>query len=362
VKSVIAWGIAAAVSGCAAAVVVHHGTPIDRALPLIVVIVTGLAALSHPSVHAAVPLLIAGEIAIPDERLRLTWFGLVLGVTFAGVILIRDPSSALRAPSPRAAGRRAIDAVVAVAAIVLLRWIPFSEVLIWRELLLIAIAVAIVFVYRSTPLAIAIAIAVALFTPAVPLRTFVLPISVLVAGLLLRAAGMPEVRAGILASTTVALIMTFFAWSGAFARALPLLLSGVPAHVSREPVHVTVGPGETKELAVPRGATAIILSGANVPRLKRGALLGYIDPGRREVRIGDVADWGTLRREQVFASRNPLPRDAAGLLRGYGQTAWIDGTGRVPVPRGADVIHVTGSPTLAFEARLQVDAFELGSR
>jgi hypothetical protein len=345
VKNVIAWALAAALSGLAAAIVVHHGTPVDRALPLIVVVVTIVAAMSHPVVQVAVPLLIGGEIAIADERLRLTWFGLVLAAVFV-IALIRRLAFEATAP------------IIASLAVILLRWIPLSEVHVVREILLIVIAAGIVIVFRSTPLAVALGVAVALFTPAVPLRTFALPLGVLAAGVVLRAVRMPEVRATMVAATSLALMMSFFAWSGAFARAVPLLLRGVPKHVVRHEVHVTVGPGETTRLEVPAGATSIIMSGANVPRLKRGALLGYVDPGRREIRIGDVADWGTLRREQFLASRNPLPRTSAGLLRGYGQTAWIDGAGRIPIPRGARVIEVSGSPTLAFEARLQVDAFE----
>ena len=71
--------IAAVVSAYAAAVVTQHATPVDNALPLIAVIITIVAAFSHPAIQVAVPLLIAGEIVIADERLRLLWFGVVIG-------------------------------------------------------------------------------------------------------------------------------------------------------------------------------------------------------------------------------------------------------------------------------------------
>ncbi len=347
-KSRIAWGLAAVVSGAAAWIVVHHGTPIDRALPLIAVVVTVIAAVTRAEVELAVPLLIGCEIAIPDERLRLTAFGVVLGMVFWSAAAWPPQSSAAAWP-PHS------RAVVAFGAIVLLRWIPFGEVLLWRELLLIALALAIVAVFRFSALGVAVAVAAALFTPAIPLRTFALPVVVLVAAFLLR-----RIRAEWVAGPALAIMMVFFAWSGAFARALPLLLRGVPAYVVRVPVATSVGPGDSLTIEVPPDATAVILSGANVPRLRRGALLGYVD--QRAVRIGDVADWGVLRRDQFYASRNPLPNNAAGLLRGYGQTAWIDGAGRVPIRRGTRSIRVVGAPTLAFEARLQIDGFELEGR
>jgi hypothetical protein len=86
--------------------------------------------------------------------------------------------------------------------------------------------------------------------------------------------------------------------------------------------------------------------------------LGRIEPGGRIVRIGDAADWGYMRREQFYGARNPLPRDAAGKIRGYGYAAWVDGAGRIPLPPNARTIRVTADASLPADAALQVESFE----
>ena len=338
--------IAAAISAYACGVVAQYGTPIDSALPLIAVIVTIAAAVSTAGVQLAVPLLILGEIAIPDERLRLLWFGVVIGCAFAAALLFA-------ATFPRAA-------TLTVCAIVLLRWIPLTNVTIWREALLIGIALLIVYVLHATPAGVAIAAAVALFTPLIPLRTLIFPMAVLIVLALLRAIGMPELRATVAASFAMGVMLLFFAWSGVFARALPVTLGGFPVNGPREPMRMALAPGETIVVEAPPGASAVILSGANIARLRAGTLVGSID--RIPLRVGDVADWGFLRRDQFYASNKAIPVNPAGVLRGYGQSAWIDGAARFPIPRGARRIVITADRGLPREARLQIDAFELVSQ
>jgi hypothetical protein len=337
--------IAAAISAYACGVVARHGTPIDDALPLIAVIVTAVAAVTHPAVQLAVPLLMGGEIAIADERLRLLFFGLVLAVALG--------SAGVR----RGFGGVSQSIVVTVAAILLLRWIPLSDVMIVREILLLAIAFGIVVVLEGTMIGVAIAVAVALFTPAIPLRTLGFPLAVLIALVVLRFAGMPKLRADWLGSTALAIMLVFFAWSGVFARALPLALHGLPCPTPRAPVRMALAAGQAVVLDVPSGATALILSGANMSRLPSGVRVGSIN--RMPLRIGDVADWGSLRREHFYGSRNSIPSNPAGALRGYGQAAWIDGAGRMDIPRRARTLRVTADPHLPSAARLQIDAFEL---
>ena len=128
--------------------------------------------------------------------------------------------------------------------------------------------------------------------------------------------------------------------------------------MQRVPVTVALEPGRSAQVEVPAGARGLILSGANVPRLPEGTILGRIDPGGRIIRIGDIADWGALRRDHYYNSRNPLPRRPGGLLRGYGQTSWIDASGRIAVRPG--VVTVTADRALPNDARLQIDAIELG--
>ncbi|HUP45692.1 MAG TPA: hypothetical protein VM779_09290 [Thermoanaerobaculia bacterium] len=342
----VRWGVAAAVSAYAAAVVTRHGTPIDDALPAIAVLMTVLAALTHPSIQLSVPLLLIGEIVLFDERLRLLWFGLVIGVAFAAVILWSGPIRS-----------RTAAVVITVAAVLLLRWIPLSEVLIGRELIVLAFSVAIVLVLGATPVAIAVAVATALFTTAVPLRTLMVPAGVLALAAVARAAGTWRLRLPVAAATVVTTMMLFFAWSGALARAAPIMLRGGPPSLERIPVRIALAAGESVEIDIPREGKGLIVSGANVPRLRRGTPLGTIQPAGIVVRIGDVADWGVLRREHYYNSRNPLPRRPGGLVRGYGQTAWIDASGRIDVPPGR--VTVRAEPTLPRGASLQIDAIEL---
>jgi hypothetical protein len=138
------------------------------------------------------------------------------------------------------------------------------------------------------------------------------------------------------------------------------MLRGVTI-TEREPVRIALAAGQSVELQVPHGAVSIILSGSNSPKLRKGVVVGRVDPGGVPLRVGDFADWGVLRREQFYASRNPLPRDPAGLLRDYGQASWIDGAGRIRLPK-TPTIRITARQDLPPGARLQIDAFEMECR
>ena len=312
------------------------------------VILTAIAAFTHRAIQLGILLLMAGEIGIADERARLLWFGIVTAVAFASAI-----------------GRmshRFSPYVIAAGAILLLRWIPYGEVMPGRELLLIAIAVVMVALMRATPLAVVLAVMAVLFTPAIPLRTLIVPVAILIAAAIARAFGLVRRNAHAAAALLLAVPLLFFAWSGAFARTLPLMIRGVPSRAVRHPVQMALRPGQSVEIDVPPGAQSLILSAANMARVRQGTVLGRIAPGGGVVRMGDVADWAAFRREQYHAARNRIPYDAAGLLRGYGQTAWVDGAGRVPLPTNATRISVTADPSIPRDGRLQVDAFELERR
>ncbi len=324
----------------------QHATPVDEALPFLAVVLTVLAALKRPVVQLGVPLLMVGEIAIPDERMRLLWFGIVMAGAF--VAAVGD-----------AAAQDDRNAIIALLAILVLRWIPFREVMIGRELALLAIAAGIVWIFRATPLAVAIAVLVTLLTPAVPMRTLGFPLAVLLAGVILRVVGMPAVRAPAIAALSLALPIVFFAWSGVFARALPVLLRGPQPERTRLNVAMSPRGGEAVVIDLPQGNASLIVSGANMPRLRHGTPIGRIEPGGRIIRIGDAADWGSLRREHYYNGLNSLPRDAAGKIHGYGQTAWIDGAGRIALPFGAKQIVVTADRGLPPDARLQLEAIEI---
>ena len=337
------WIVSAVAAVAAAAAIARNDTPIDAALPFIVLVTTALAAVARPSVQLAVPLLLGGSIALADERQRLLWFGVVVAAAFAASI--------------HGATGRIQAATITVSAVLLLRWIPLDAVMPGRELLIVALAVATALVLGSRPEGIAVAIAAALFTPAVPLRTLMLPVVVLLIASMLRLARLHRLRLDFVAAGVVAAAMLLFPWSGAVARALPLMLRGGPPQLQRIPLHIALPPGAAAEVDVPAGGAGLILSGANVPRLRAGTIVGHIHPGGIVVRIGDVADWGFLRREHYFHSLNPLPARPGGMIRGYGQTAWIDAAGRVAVAPGR--VTVTADPALPPRASLQIDAIEL---
>jgi hypothetical protein len=169
---------------------------------------------------------------------------------------------------------------------------------------------------------------------------------------------MPRIEAKWPSAMALSFALLFLAWSGIVARAVPFFLDKPRPAELRQPVHVALAARRSLTLDVPEGAHSLILSGANVAHFRRGALLGSIEPGNIRLRIGDAADWGALRREVFHRTRNPLPRDAAGGVRGYGYEAWVDGAGRVQLPPGARTIVVTGDASLPADASLQVEGFE----
>ncbi len=344
------WLLTAAIAAYACQLAVHHATPIDRALPFVALAVTLVAARSYPSLMLGVPLLIAAEIAIPEEGMRLLAFGVVVAGVFAIALT-------------RIGDRRPPTVFLALLAILLLRWIPFSDVRLGREIFLLVIAALIVLVLDRTPFAVAVAVIVALITPAIPLRTLLLPLAVLFVAVLAKVFGMRRVALTWPSTIALAFVMLFFAWSGVVARAFPYFLQRAKAEAPREVVAQALTANGAVTLDVPDGATSLIVSGANVARMTRGTPLGRIEPGGsvREhivVRIGDAADWGALRREYFYGLRNPLPRDPAGRLRDYGYSAWVDGAGRVALPANVRTIRVIGDAALPPGASIQVEGFE----
>ena len=356
------FALSALLSAGAAALAVHHPTPVDGALPLLAIAVTLFARLSYPAVMLGVPLLIVAEMAIPDEHLRLMAFGGVLAAAIGAAVsrAVARPGRVARGDGDDdGAGREDAGApLLAVTALVLLRWIPLEDVLVWRELFLLVIAAATVVVLGRTPFGVAVAVITALVTPAVPLRTLALPVIVLFAAAVARTFGLPRLRLTWPSAVVLAFLLLFFAWSGVVARACPYFLRRVAQPVYRTPVAQALAPNRSATYVVPDGATMLVVSGANVARFRRGATLGRVQPGNLVVRIGDAADWGYLRRDHWYAAHNPLPRDPAGRLRGYGYTAWVDGAGRIPLPRGARTIQVTADAALPADASLQVEGFE----
>ncbi|MGN6182847.1 MAG: hypothetical protein ACTHQM_04250 [Thermoanaerobaculia bacterium] len=348
------------VAVAAGSLAVQFATPIDVALPLLCGAVALIA--TRDAQLLAVPLLIGAENVFVDERTRLLAMGVVVASSFGAAVWSAGASPAgSRAPRPRwldggegAAGPADVDVSVPLAAILVLRWIPVPT--LWpRELALIALALAIHFALHRTPFAALVAILTALVTPAIPLRTFGLPLAVLAIAALWR----PKLQWKWASAVFLAFITLFFPWSGIMARAFPYFLRPVPDERPRDVLNYALKAGATTTLDVPPNAHALILSGANVAKLRRGAPLARIEPGGIDVRIGDVSDWGYMRRDHFYGTHNPLPRDVAGAIRGWGYDAWIDGAGRIALPENARTITIVADKSLPADAALQVDAFEL---
>lgn len=341
------FAICAAISAFASHFALQHATPIDHALPFIALLIAVVAwAFEDVATLIAVPLLMLAEITIADETMRLVAFGVIV----AAALLLHTSNLDLRTSS-----------VLTIAAIVILRWIPRPDHL-FRETLLLLIALATTWILGNTPFAVAVAVLAALFTPAVPLRTLALPLLMLIVAALARFFGVPRVRLALPSAIALAFALVFFARSGIVARAFPYFLKPPRVAGERYTVNAALAASQSETFAVPDNAGALILSGANVAKLRRGAPLGVIEPGHIAVRVGDAADWGYLRRDQFFGTHNPLPRDPAGRLREYGYATWIDGAGRVALPRGARRIRITADASLPPGASLQVEGFEIVRR
>jgi hypothetical protein len=140
------------------------------------------------------------------------------------------------------------------------------------------------------------------------------------------------------------------------ARALPNFFRAAQPPANAQPVGAALAASQSIEIAVPPGAkTAVVVaSGANVARLKGGRVIGTVDD--LPIRIGDVADFGFLRREQFFMARNPLPTLPVPDIRGYGQAAFLYGAGRIVVPQPPASLRIAAAPDLPPNARLQVES------
>jgi len=386
-------------------------TPIDAHLPLVIALVlacawaargTGWAA----AIQCAVPLLIAAMMTIADERPRLMAYGIIVAAAFAMAAIARERGRPARiAPQ---------DVVLTVAGIVLLRWIPLRDVHVVKELIVIGGSVALLFVLASvgrravataggTPAlpgaALLCVLVLAAVTPIPPGKMALLPLTVAALAFVTRE--IPQVaiaafflicaffaryshatiyiavaivflmplldRVKPLTYATAVAIFALWPWSGIIARALPVVRNYEPAAGGVRPAGVALAPSEATTIDVPPHVrhAVVTMSGGQMARLKRGRVIGTIEATdtrgnktTRPVSIGDVADFGFMRREQFFASRNPLPRFSPGEIRDYGANAWVWGAGRTAIASAADMktIRVVAAPNLPHDAHLQIDS------
>lgn len=349
------WLAAAALSAIAVyltrVATVEQPNPIDRAVTVVAIAITFLAWLVRDTawfatVHSAVLLLLASTVAFPDERIRLFAYGLVFAIAFCGAIVAVEEMTFARGGS------------FVIAGLVLLRWIALRDGRPLREALVAVGALAVLLAFRSRigPLAILTALVAALATPAIPMRTLAIPFLIAIAAAVLQLHRLRILDVPSLAA--LAVMLTLFPWSGVVARGLPFFWRMHPPP-ERQVIGTSLAPGESLAIDLPPNANALVASGANAARLRPGTIVGRIDPGAIPIRIGEIADWGYMRREQFFSSRNSVPRDPAGMIRDYGYNAWVDGAGRLALPRGVRTIRVTAERGLPADVRLQVDFVEV---
>ncbi|MEA2163876.1 MAG: hypothetical protein QOK37_2003 [Thermoanaerobaculia bacterium] len=168
-------------------------------------------------------------------------------------------------------------------------------------------------------------------------------------------------------------IFALWPWSGIVARSLPLVRNYQPAVGETLPAARALAAGESLTIGVPPHVRAAVVTtvGGHIERFRSGRLIGTIeaiDPHgritRQPIRIGDTADFGFMRREQFFASRNAFPRFSPGEIRGYGASAWLFAAGRTTIVCGPDIalLRVIAAPDLHSDSLLQVESVEFPPR
>jgi hypothetical protein len=377
------------------------------------------------AVQCAVPLLIVAMMTLADERTRLLAYGVIVALAY-GAAVMAVYAKERRRPAGWLGGVSPPEIALTVVGIVLLRWIPLHDVRIVRELVVLAGCVALLFAMPrrrdaaepagGTPAFLIAVLAVAVATPArAGMMTF-LPFALALLVLGLRSlGGSASTRSRDIESLAIAAVLLICAcfaryslatvyiaaavvflvplidrvrplsyaaaiavfalwpWSGIIARALPIARNYAPAVGEVQPVSRTLAAGESLPIAVPPHVRNVVVTtyGGYIERLRSGHVIGAIEATDRRggvtvrpIRIGDTADFGFMRREQFFASRNPLPRFSPGEIREYGADAWVVGAGRTTVSCASDIVslRVVAAAGLHAQLRLAVDSVEYPTR
>ena len=385
-RSNVEWLAFAIVSAIAAHFVAPSSTPIDRALPFVIVLLSicGFMAQRWPeAMQIAIVLLLLPPIFLTAEHARLLAYGVIAAAVFALAVAV----------APRMTGAYV---TLTVAGVALLRWIPFSEVIVWREALVLVGALVVLLVYRDrTPMAIVVALAIALITPIFPARVMFFPLVVSIPVIRIPlaiafAAAAYFARYSIAVLCAVAAIalalsflrrgrfavyacgialMAMWPWSGIVARAFPKFLIASPPPETNRPVWVALERRQSVSIDAPdrKHAVGITASGANAARFRKGTLMGTVEVVgrtgrivRKEIRIGDIADFGFMRREHFFASRNPAPVHPINDVIGYGQSAWLHTAGWMVIGSIDEIasLRFTAARDLPPGARLQIEAVD----
>ena len=280
--------------------------------------------------------LLLPPIFFTDEHTRLLAYGIIAAILFA--------IAAWRAEEDE-------QLALVVCGVLLLRWIPFADVVIWREALIL-IGVIAVFAASESVLA---ALAVAAITPAFPARWIMLPFLAAIVFMILPSIELPKwLRVPVYAAAIA--LFAMWPWSGIVARALPAFLRSQPAPAGARPMWIALAPGESVSIDTPQDVRKItmIASAANASRLREGTLMGTVNG--KPIRIGDIADFGYTRREQFMRSRTAAPRRPINDVKGYGQSAWLHTASLIDVPSMGGMLRVTAARELPSVTRLQIEA------
>jgi hypothetical protein len=389
-------------------------TPIDAHLPLVIALVLACAWAARgtgwsSAIQCAVPLLLTAMMTIADVRTRLMAYGIIVTATFAVAVFATARETERWHPAGWPGGASPPTVVLATVGVVLLRWIPLRDVHVLKELIVLSGSIGLLFAIRrrgadEAPALLAVLLLAAV-TPISPGKMVLLPLTVALLVFVTRR--VPQVAIGAaflifaffarysLATIYVAVAIVFFVpllnrvkpltyataiaifalwpWSGIIARALPVVRNYEPSAGDVRRIVWALAPSEVRTIDVPPHVrhAVVTASGGQMARLRRGRVVGTIEAtdtrGRtvtRPITIGDIADFGFTRREQFFASRNPLPRFSPGEIRGYGANAWVWGGGRTAIASPADIasLRVTAAPNLPHDAHLQIDSVEFPQR
>lgn len=140
-----------------------------------------------------------------------------------------------------------------------------------------------------------------------------------------------------------------------------------------EPVDTSavLAAGEAHEVDVPAGNELRVgLSGGNLTALEPGTPVGTLEAidrsgrvVRRELVVGDLADWGLGRPGHYFAARNDWPSSTGAKVAEYGHQAFFGGSGTVEISMpGVSRLRLTAARSLPDRGRLHLESVSVVRR
>lgn len=187
-----------------------------------------------------------------------------------------------------------------------------------------------------------------------------LPLAQLVAVAVVALAALPARRFPAIAATASSIALV----------AAVALVAGGPR---LEPVDTSavLAAGEAHEVDVPAvDELRVELSGGNLTALEPGMPVGTLEAidragrvVRRELVVGDLADWGLGRPGHYFATRNDWPSSTEAKVAEHGHRAFLWGSGTVGIAMpGISRLRVTAAQSLPDRARLHLESVSVVRR